>query len=150
MEALPGEVTLMASCLPSGLFAGAAIFVILFTVILITLRRAGVFPRGVNVVLAICASLLAMIGMMRTFGHAGEITRSSGSSWPDIILLPYTALGISILLVLLLLLGRATAGARERHHRSRRSFCDEYQKRGRTEDGPERPEIAAGRKEGRP
>jgi hypothetical protein len=43
------EVTLLASCQSAGLLAGAAIFVILFTVILTTLRRARIFPPGVNV-----------------------------------------------------------------------------------------------------
>ena len=142
---------LLAFCSPGVLLIGAAIFVILVTVILTTLRRAGIFPPGATLTLAICASLLAVIGIIRTFGTAGQTREgSAATSWLDFMLLPYTAMGISMLLVLLLLLlGRATAGARERHRRSGRSFCDEYQKNRRTEDDPERPETISGREDGR-
>jgi hypothetical protein len=47
----------------AGLIAGAAIFVILFT---------AVFSARVNVTLAMCVSLLAVIGVRQTFSQAGR------------------------------------------------------------------------------
>ncbi len=93
--------SLQTSASPVILLIGAAIFAILFTVILTTLRRAEVFPASASVTPAICASLLAVMGIMRTFRHAEEATGSPCSSWMDVILLPNTAMGISIPLVLL-------------------------------------------------
>ena len=80
-----------------GLLAGAVIFVILFTVILATLRRAGVFSGAANFTLAICVSVLAMIGMMRTFSRStSDPGVSESSGWLDFILLPYTAMAIAM------------------------------------------------------
>ena len=52
----------------------AAMLAILFTVILTTLRRADLFPAGANITLAVCASLLAVVGILRTFGGAANGT----------------------------------------------------------------------------
>lgn len=95
---------------PVILLIGAALFAILFTVILTTLRRVEVFPTGVSFTLAICASLLAVLGTMRTFGDVGRPAKNAvGGSWMDTLLLPYTAMGIAMLLVLLLC--RVVSGA---------------------------------------
>ena len=51
-----------------------------------------------------------MIGMLRTFGGARQTPEGSATtSWLAFILVPYTAMGISMLLVLLLLLLRRLA-----------------------------------------
>lgn len=99
---------------PVVLLIGATMFVILFTVILTTLGRAEVFPDVVNVTLAICASLLAVTGILRTFGHAEQTARNPGTSWVDPLLLPYTAMSIAMLLVLLLLIVRKVVSGRDR------------------------------------
>ena len=97
---------------PVALLIGATLFAILFSVILTALRRAEVFPPGAGLMLAICSSLLAVIGIMRTFGHVQEPTGSSDSSWMDTLLLPYTAMRIAMLLVLLLIfLRKVVSGA---------------------------------------
>ncbi len=68
---------------------------------------------ALNVVLAICVSLLAITGIARTYAGKGRPSEKSGSSsWLDFILLPYTATGIAMLLVVLLLyLRKAVSGS---------------------------------------
>jgi small-conductance mechanosensitive channel len=105
MDTLPESLALTAPGQGAGLLALAAIFAIMFTVVLTTLRRAGVYSGGVNLVLAICASLLAVTGIMRTFSRGpSDPGGSEDRGWLDFILLPYTAWAIAMLLVLLLLL----------------------------------------------
>jgi tellurite resistance protein TehA-like permease len=112
---------------PVALLIRATLFAILFTVILTTLRRAKFFPPRASFTLAICASLLAVIGILRALaGTENGATNASNGSLPDALLLPYTAMGIAMPLVLLLLLlrnvisgrGRALRRA-NRHIRSR-------------------------------
>jgi ABC-type uncharacterized transport system permease subunit len=64
------------------------------------------FGRRTAVMVAVCIALLCIIGMGRTFLPAEAAKDISGQSDPmgiDLVLLPYTALGIAVMLVLLLL-----------------------------------------------
>ena len=100
---------------PVVLLVGATVFAILFAVILTVLRRAKVFPPRASFTLAICASLLAVIGILRALaGTENGATNASDGSLPDALLLPYTAMGIAVLLVLLLLLLRNVISGRGR------------------------------------
>lgn len=97
-----------------GLLIAAAIWATLFVVILGVLKKACLFPRWVRYVLAVCASLLSVIGMSRIF--VGGLRRSAGAGRGgpfEFLLLPYAAMGIAMLLVLLLLLLRKMPPSRE-------------------------------------
>jgi tellurite resistance protein TehA-like permease len=96
------------------LLAGAAIWTILFVVILGVLKRACLFPRWARNVLAVCASLLSVIGMSRIFsGGPGRSDGAGRENLLEFLLLPYAAMGIAMLLVLLLLLLRRTRPSQE-------------------------------------
>ena len=97
-----------------GLLVAAVISVILFVAILGVLKKAPLFSCWARYVLAVCASLLSVIGMSRIF--VGATGRSGGAGRErllEFLLLPYTAMGIAILLVLLLLLLRKVVSARQ-------------------------------------
>ena len=91
----------------------AIIFVILYPVILVALRKMGPFPPMAQHVLAICVSLLAVIGFTQLL-KGSENTGKSG--WLDFVLLPYIALAVALLLALLIgLVARALSrGPRDR------------------------------------
>ena len=90
------------------LLVGAAIFALLFVIILNALREVSFFKGQTVIIVAICASLLSVIGLFRFFG-AGDITyhvskeRNSQGTHLDIILIPYAVLAIAILIMSLLL-----------------------------------------------
>ncbi|HBG60689.1 MAG: hypothetical protein A2Y10_13190 [Planctomycetes bacterium GWF2_41_51] len=69
-----------------------AVFIILMVVIFNAVKSTFNFSRFGNLIMAVCVSTLAVIGMNR-FLKGSEI----------VILLPYAALGITILSILLLL-----------------------------------------------
>jgi len=97
-----------------GLLAGAAIWAILFVVILGVLKRACLFPRWARYVLAVSASLLSMLGMSRILVETqGASERASRGNPFEFLLLPYAAMGIAMLLVLLLLLLRRMRPSQE-------------------------------------
>lgn len=107
MKTLVGTLALTEFGQAAEVVVGAVIFVILFTVILTTLKRVAVFSNGVKVTLAVCVSLLAIIGINRSFSQTAPASSGRGSGgWLDFLLLPYTAMAIAMLLVLLLLLLR--------------------------------------------
>ncbi len=86
------------------LLIGAAIWAILFVVILEVLKKALPFSDWATYVIAVCVSLLSVIGMHRML--AGAPSHSAGTDEKDpfgFLLLPYAAMGISMLLVLLLM-----------------------------------------------
>jgi len=85
----------------------ASIFVILFVTILKVLKEASFFRENTAVIVALCVSLLSLIGLSHLVaGGDGfqEVTNNEGRTGGilDFILLPYAALGIAILLLLLL------------------------------------------------
>ena len=143
---------LLAFSSPVGLLVGAAILVILFTVILATLRRVKVFPRSANVRLAICASLLAVIGIMRTFSSSGGPSgQQDSANWLDVILLPYTAMAIAMFLVLLLLLlGRLLPRSKEAPDRIKPRLPNESGECSRHDEDCEHPAVISEREDARP
>ena len=129
---------------PMVLLIAATLFAILFAVILTTLKRAKVFPPTATATLAFCASLLALIGILRTFDGAqsgtGGATQSGGL---HALLLPYRAMGISILLVLLLLFLRNVLPGRGMAVRPPKDGCcsaarEGEHRRSRGSSGPRR------------
>jgi hypothetical protein len=90
------------------LLVGAAIFALLFVIILKALREVSFFKGQTAVIVAMCASLLSVIGLFRFFG-VGDVTyivsekNDSKGTNLDIILIPYATLAVAILVMLLLL-----------------------------------------------
>lgn len=83
----------------------AAVWAILFVVIWETLKQASIFSGPASFVLSVAASLLAVLGMFGRFSRAsGQPDTSPGRDTTEFVLLPYAAMGIAILAVLLLLL----------------------------------------------
>jgi len=80
------------------------IFVVLVVVTFKSIRSALDYGKAGSFVLAVCVSLLSVIGMHRCL--AGTI---------EVLLLPYAALAIAILLIpLLLCTGKCVKGSRDR------------------------------------
>lgn len=88
----------------------AIVLIILFATILRTLKEMSLFTPGTTVIVALCVSLLCLIGLHRFLvagegGHtvSGHGSESNSQTGIELILLPYTALAIAILVCLLLL-----------------------------------------------
>ena len=93
---------------PMLLLAAGAIFVILFVSISAALKEGSLFGRTATMIVTICVSLLCIIGLFHLSGLGNETTDTAqkngtlGSN-SDIILIPYEALAIAILVILFLL-----------------------------------------------
>jgi hypothetical protein len=100
------------------------IFIVLLIVITKTLRQTAIFSDRIAFILAICVSLLSVLGISRQFGSIGtdgDITKNGDKVEPnslDFILIPYTAMALAILLMLLLLaiVWLVNAKTNFRHH----------------------------------
>ena len=100
---------------------GIAIFVILLAVIYNTLKENSFFPGKTCLPVSACVALLCIIGLKQFLAPAPN--EDSGF---DFILLPYAALAISILLILLLLFfQRLGKGGKAR--RENRQVREKYQ-----------------------
>ena len=87
------------------LLSGVVIFTILFVVIHKILKQMSIFQGPATVIVAICVSLLSVIGLSRFFVIADvacKTTENRHDITLNFILLPYTALAFAIILVLLL------------------------------------------------
>jgi len=83
----------------------APIFVVLVVVTFNSIRSALDYGNAGSFVLALCVSLLSVIGMRRCLVGA-----------MDVVLVPYAALAVAILLMLFLLaIGRYVKGRRDRN-----------------------------------
>ena len=104
----------------TGLAIGAAVWLILFVVIREALKRALPFSGWTTDVIAVCASLLSVIGMHRMLAGAPSHSPDTDEKDPfGFLLLPYAAMGIAMLIVLLLLfLRRMLPRRREEFRRS--------------------------------
>ena len=93
------------SVLPSALvlLIGGALWVVLFTVILETLKKASPFTGWTCYVLAASVSLLSVISMFRFLGSSDPAHRATDDGIPWFVLLPYAAMGIAMLVMLLFL-----------------------------------------------
>jgi|GEM_PF-803833 Flp pilus assembly protein TadB len=83
------------------------VFVILFLMILRTLRHMPLFDGNDPVVLAVCITLLCMVGLHQAFvqSASAEAAPADGAQRPlDFLLLPYTAMALAMLLAFCLLL----------------------------------------------
>jgi len=110
----------------------AAIFVILFVTILKVLKEMSFFQGNTAVIVALCVSLLSIIGLAQIEAGGGgfqNINNNEGRAGGimEFILLPYTVLGVAIILLLLL----AFIAKKSRSERIKR--YSEETKRGRTE-----------------
>ena len=107
------------------LLIGAVIFLILFLAILEVLKKHSLFSGATLHILAVCVSLLSVIGIFRIFVEAEGPSDVSGKEDPfSFILLPYAAMGISILIILLIMFLRKTLGVRR--ERSERSAISDH------------------------
>jgi len=92
---------------PTTFLCLAAIFVILFATIAQTLKEMSFFQKKTAVVVALCVSLLCIIGLYQSFftiDKTHEVVHQDDKIWIlPFLLLPYTALALAILLLLLLL-----------------------------------------------
>ena len=94
-----------------------ALVVLIFVTILKALRGSSFFTGKTAVVVAVCATLLSVIGIyeflmaperpQRPIRSENNTDQNSGSRW-TLLLLPYAALSIAILLGLLLLWARGS------------------------------------------
>lgn len=121
------KALLLTFTAPMLVLCAVAIFVILFATILRTLKEMSLFTPGTSTVVALAASVLCLMGLHhfllsgegghKVSGHASEINSQTGI---EIILLPYAALAIAILLCLLLLaIARIFAGRRREEYPAR-------------------------------
>jgi hypothetical protein len=86
---------------------GIAVFVILFVVIHASLKQSQMFQDRSVTVLSACVSLLCVIGMYQTFftpETGQDLSKSNGHPGVISLMVPYAALGIALLAMLLLML----------------------------------------------
>jgi protein-S-isoprenylcysteine O-methyltransferase Ste14 len=98
---------LLALSEPTTFLCLAAIFVILFAVIAKTLKEMSFFQKKTAIVVALCVSLLCIIGLYQSFftiDKTHEVVHQGDKiGILPFLLLPYTALALAILLLLLFL-----------------------------------------------
>jgi hypothetical protein len=92
---------------------GLPIFVILCMTIATALRQGSTFGKNAGVVIALCVSLLCVLGLYRMLVPAAG---GGGPLGVDPILWPYTALGIAVLLLLFLMFLGKLARSDKRNH----------------------------------
>ena len=88
------------------LLSVAAIFIVIFIVIHRVLKKTSFFKGFTSVVVSICVSLLSLAGLSRLFVISDVVSETSVNRRDitfELILLPYSALVIAIILVVLLL-----------------------------------------------
>jgi uncharacterized membrane protein len=92
---------------PIAIAALAGIFIIVLVCSQRALKQIPLFCDGPTWVLAFCVALLSIVGLVQFFGSPEQPARSGGEPKEpggllDFVLLPYVALALSILFVLLL------------------------------------------------
>ena len=116
------------------------VFVVLFTVIHKVLKEHPLFGKG-SIIISVCASLLCMAGMQRMFAQG----KGNEGSF-DVILLPYAALGVSILFVLLLMLIGKLRKKGERQREERRTAREAGHERRSGSDTATKNEVGEDRR----
>ena len=108
--------------------SGVVIFVLLLVITHKILKQMSIFRGTKTVIVAICVSLLSIIGLSRLF----VITNANFSTTPnrcditlDVIFLPYTALALTVILVLILLFINRTF----RNHKMDRTYREILQRK---------------------
>lgn len=121
-----------------GVLCGASIFVILFVVIAKTLQQMAMFNKNTAIVVALCTTLLCMVGLYRTFVQPSSANAAATQDVPpslEFLLWPYTVMALAILCVLLVLFVRGLVG-----HRGHARLRTDYAGRGKgTEASRESP-----------
>lgn len=105
-----------ATGIPILVLCAVPIFVILFLAILSSIQQMGLFKRTGAVVMAVCVTLLCMIGLYQTFVQPAGTEAAAPNSPPrslDFLLLPYAAMALAMLSVLLFLFVQRLIGRRE-------------------------------------
>lgn len=107
------STTILAGMWPA---VGIAVFMILFVMIHACLKQSSMFSGWSAIVLAICTACLSVIGMgqmLVTPGATGDVHAPTETPGMPVILTPYSALGIFLLaMFLLMLLGKLFSGIR--------------------------------------
>ena len=88
---------------PLLLLVGGLLFVLLFGVIQQALKMSSFFRGATSYAVATCVSLICVISLFRTFAGGKGVSEGGNGGMIDFILLPYAALAIAALLVLLLM-----------------------------------------------
>jgi formate hydrogenlyase subunit 3/multisubunit Na+/H+ antiporter MnhD subunit len=124
-----------------GVLCGALVFVILFVVIAKTLQQMAMFNQNTAIVVALCTTLLCMVGLYRTFVQPSSAKAAVTQEVPpslEFLLWPYTVMALVILCVLLVLFVRGLMG-----RRSHAPLSMDYVRRGKgTEASRESPRRA--------
>jgi hypothetical protein len=118
-----------------------AMFVIVFVCIRKAVKEMSFFGDAAGWAVSFCVALLSIAGLVRFFGSPETATAPAGEPREtcgliDFVLLPYVALVLTILLVLLLLgVGKVLHGREPQHHwkpaRSVRTAVKPHLERGR-------------------
>ena len=105
------------------LLSGMAILTILFVIIHRILKQMSIFQGPAAVIMAICVSLLSVIGLSRFFVITDvtcQTTANRRDITLDFILLPYTALALALILGLIFMLVNRIS----RNHKMNKSYKD--------------------------
>ena len=115
-----------------GLLIAIAMWAILFVVIREALKRGSPFSGWTTPVLAVCVSLLCVIGMFRLFvGTRGSADSPETEDPFGFLLLPYALLGLAIFVVLILILLLKTLSSKPQQR---------HEEKGPSREEEERPE----------
>jgi hypothetical protein len=126
-----------------------AMFVIVLACVHGAIKRMSFFGDAAGWVVTVCVALLSIVGLVRFFGSPEPVALPGGEpretgGLMDVVLLPYVALALTILLVLLLLaIGRVLHGREPWHP-------PELARNRRTVAGPHVEEVRNHRKETKP
>jgi membrane protein implicated in regulation of membrane protease activity len=118
------------------LLCALPIFVILYAAIFGSLQRSAMFGKNAAIAVALCAALLCVLGLYETFvrpGNAGETGASREDTGFAVLLIPYAALALAILAVLLLLFVRKVLA----HHDGRNPHRKTFRRKERAHDPKE-------------
>lgn len=88
------------------LTVGVLVFILVFVMTCRILRRATEFQGLPHRVVAFCVAALSVIGLLRTFGlqdSASQLVSVSRGPAIDALLIPYAALGLTLLILFILM-----------------------------------------------
>lgn len=125
-----------------------AIFLLLFAIILKVLRENSIFSKMTTTIMALCMSLLCIIGLQHSLLPGSDSHKSSGNGRAlltsfDLILLIYAALAIAIIFIsLLMFLSKIFRKRKEqRYYREFNRGVERRYPFGRTSKDCEKPEA---------
>ena len=104
------------------------IFVILYVVISGSLQKSALFGKDATIAVAFCVTFLCVLGLYETLALRGNTNQTGvgrGGTGCEDLLVPYTALALAILTVLLLLFIRKVLG----HDDGRKPYLDTFSRK---------------------